>query len=72
MADGGYHRWRILQCPRPHDARPHMKHFSKGLESVRKDVECTFGTYESFLKSVLYIYAFTPLVSSTHCSYVSV
>ena len=44
----------------PHDARPHMKHFSKGLESVRKDVECTFGTYESFLKSVLYIYAFTP------------
>ena len=72
MADGGYHRWRILQCPRPHDARPHMKHFSKGLESVRKDDECTFGTYESFLKSVLYIYAFTPLVSSTHCSYVSV
>ena len=43
MSDGGYHRWRCLQCPRPHDSRRHIKAWSKALESVRKDVECTFG-----------------------------
>ena len=43
MCDGGYHRWRVLQCPRPHDSRRHMRLFSRALESVRKDVECTFG-----------------------------
>ena len=43
MSDGGYHRWRCLQCPRPHDSRRHVRVWSKALESVRKDVECTFG-----------------------------
>lgn len=43
LADGGYHKWRCLQCPRPHDSRPFMKTWSAALESIRKDVECTFG-----------------------------
>lgn len=43
MSDGGYHRWRCLQCPRSHDTRPCIAAWSKALESVRKDVECTFG-----------------------------
>jgi len=43
LADGGYLRWRCLQCPRSHDARRFMREWSAALESIRKDVECTFG-----------------------------
>jgi len=43
LADGGYLRWRCLQCPRNHDSRQFVRQWSSALESVRKDVECTFG-----------------------------
>ena len=43
IADGGYHKWKCLQCPQPHDSCPFMKTWSVLLESIRKDVECTFG-----------------------------
>lgn len=43
IVDGGYHRWRILQCPLKHSANMKECLHSKWLESVRKDVECAFG-----------------------------
>lgn len=44
ICDGGYLRWRTLICPYPHEHVASRKgHFSTNLESVRKDVECTFG-----------------------------
>lgn len=44
ICDGGYLRWRTLICPYQH-AHKASRHgyFSSNLESVRKDVECTFG-----------------------------
>jgi hypothetical protein len=43
ICDGGYHRWRCLQCPMKHSVDPHVNAFSAQMEAVRKDVECFFG-----------------------------
>lgn len=44
ICDGGYLRWKTLICPFPHaHSASRHGHFSTNLESVRKDVECTFG-----------------------------
>lgn len=43
LCDGGYHLWRILQCPIRWSSVVEEKRWSRWLESLRKDVECTFG-----------------------------
>ena len=43
LVDGGYHEWRILQCPLSAAAGDDAAAWSERLESVRKAVECTFG-----------------------------
>jgi hypothetical protein len=67
MSDGGYHRWRCLQCPRPHDSRPHVRTWSKALESVRKDVECTFGVMKGRFRILKLPFEFQ---SAQHIDYV--
>lgn len=43
IVDGGYHKWRCLQCPMKHTSKFKEALWSKWVESVRKDVECVFG-----------------------------
>ena len=43
IVDGGYHKWRCLQCPLKHTSKSKESLWSRWVESVRKDVECTFG-----------------------------
>jgi hypothetical protein len=43
VCDGGYHKWRVLQCPNKHSSEEGTVRFSQRLESVRKDAECTLG-----------------------------
>lgn len=43
IVDGGYHKWRCLQCPMKHTSKIKEALWSKWVESVRKDVECCFG-----------------------------
>jgi hypothetical protein len=43
IGDGGYLKWRSMQCPVKHTSYPALCHWSRWLESVRKDIECTFG-----------------------------
>ena len=43
IVDGGYHKWRCLQCPLKFTPDEWERVWSKFVESVRKDVECTFG-----------------------------
>ena len=44
ITDGGYHHWRIMQFPLKYCVPGSADYRqSKRLESVRKDVECTFG-----------------------------
>lgn len=43
IVDGGYHLWRVLQCPYKIASEEAEVWWSKALESVRKDVERTFG-----------------------------
>lgn len=43
LCDNGYLNWKILQCPSTSIADGPLWHWSKRLESVRKDIECVFG-----------------------------
>ena len=43
VCDGGYHRWRVYQGPLKFSSDKNKLRWTKRLESVRKDVECTFG-----------------------------
>lgn len=43
IVDGGYHKWRCMQCPMKHTSKIKEALWSKWVESVRKDVECCFG-----------------------------
>ena len=43
LCDNGYLNWVILQCPSTSIADGPLYHWSKRLESVRKDIECVFG-----------------------------
>jgi hypothetical protein len=43
ISDGGYHKWRCLQCPLKHPATEPELLYSKRLESVRKDIEGCYG-----------------------------
>lgn len=43
ICDNGYHRWVQLMCPYKTTSQAHLAVWSKRLESVRKDVERTFG-----------------------------
>lgn len=43
LCDGGYHKWAQLICPLKHTSRIGHSMWSCQLESVRKDIECTFG-----------------------------
>lgn len=45
ICDGGYNNWPCLTCPYKHQALgSSMEKWSKRVESVRKDVECVFGS----------------------------
>ena len=41
LVDGGYHKWRIMQCPMKHTNNEEETRWSEFAESVRKDVECS-------------------------------
>ena len=43
LCDGGYHKWAQLICPLKHTSKLGHTLWSCQLESVRKDIECTFG-----------------------------
>ena len=43
LCDGGYHKWAQLICPLKHTSKLGHSLWSCQLESVRKDIECTFG-----------------------------
>ena len=46
IVDGGYHKWRCLICPYKFTSVTGETMWSEWIESVRKDVECTFGVTE--------------------------
>lgn len=43
LCDGGFHKWRCLQCPVKMSPDVDTSVWSKWIESMRKDVECCFG-----------------------------
>jgi hypothetical protein len=56
LVDGGYHKWRIMQCPIKHTVYEDRARWSEFAESVRKDVECSFGILKKrfqFLKNAI-------------------
>ena len=56
LVDGGYHKWRIMQCPFKFSMDEKSTRWSETAESVRKDVECSFGILKKrfqFLKNAI-------------------
>ena len=56
LVDGGYHKWRIMQCPLKLSDDQKAMRWSEHAESVRKDVECSFGILKKrfqFLKNAI-------------------
>ena len=43
ICDGGYLKWRILQCGNKHPSDIDDHYYSENIASVRKDIECVFG-----------------------------
>jgi hypothetical protein len=54
LCDGGYHKWAQLICPLKHTSRLGHTLWSCQLESVRKDIECTFGVLKVRFKVLQY------------------
>ena len=55
ICNGSYLRWPILICPFKHSGPASQEgYFSSTLESVRKDVECTFGILKNRWKILEY------------------
>ena len=53
VVDGGYHRWRVLQCPVSGCCTRQEAEWSARVCSVRKDVECVFGILKTHRALVL-------------------
>jgi Plant transposon protein len=56
LVDGGYHKWSIMQCPLKHTVEEDKARWSEFAESIRKDVECSFGIQKKrfqFLKNAI-------------------
>ena len=55
ICNGGYLRRPVLICPFKHTGvDPQKGYFTSTLESVRKDVECTFGILKKKWKILEY------------------
>jgi hypothetical protein len=55
ICDNGYLRWPVSICPFTHvGAASPEGYFSANLESVRKDVECTFGILKKWWRILNY------------------
>lgn len=50
LVDGGYLRWPSLICPIKYDTSRKVRTLAKDLKSVRKDVECCFGSLKKRFK----------------------
>ena len=61
ICDGGYHRWQTLMPPYKHQIEGSAEgKWSKHVESLRKDVECTFGILKkhyAILKNCLHLHS---------------
>jgi hypothetical protein len=57
LVDGGYLNWSCLICPFKESISLKEQRWSRWVESMRKDVECTFG----ILKGYNYIYLYISL-----------
>ncbi len=62
ISDNGYHRWRALVCPIKESSVPDEIQFSKWLESVRKDIEGTFGLLKKRFRFLKNPFLFTKTV----------
>jgi hypothetical protein len=54
ICDNGYHKWKSMIAPLGLTSVREERLWSEGLESVRKDVECTFGVMKARFRSLRY------------------
>ena len=54
ICDNGYHKWRCLQNPSKVPLGDVERKWSKMIESLRKDIECTFGRLKGRFRILKY------------------
>lgn len=70
ICDGGYHEWKCLITSLPVTTDPLRQMWSNRLESIRKDVECTFGILKKrflFLKNAITLQKKSTIDWSFYC-----
>ena len=70
LSDNGYNKWRCLQCPIKWPSTIKEARYSKWLESMRKDVECTFGILKGrfrILKTGFRVHSPKTIENVMHC-----
>jgi hypothetical protein len=58
VCDNGYNKYKCLQHPEKYPETEELVKFSKMLESMRKDVECTFGILKGRWRCLKYGFRF--------------
>ena len=53
LVDGGYLNWSTLICHLKHSISVKESRWSRWAESMRKDVECTFGILKGIIQNLL-------------------
>ena len=66
ICDNGYHRWRILQTAPKFSSDRYVLGWAKRMESVRKDVECTFGIMKKRFRELRLPSEFVSAKTVTH------
>jgi hypothetical protein len=54
LCDGGYHKWGTMMCPFGLTSQREQRLWGEGVESGRKDSECTFGGMKARFRSLRY------------------
>lgn len=54
LCDGGYHKWKFMQCPLSMAETELEGQWSRKMESMRKDVEGTFGILKNRFRILKY------------------
>ena len=54
ICDNGYHKWRSLQNPSKVSVSEDDHNWSRMIESLRKDIECTFGSLKGRFRILKY------------------
>ena len=70
LSDNGFHKWQMITMPMKNPVSEEQKRWSKWCESMRKDIECTFGILKKrflILKNPIRLRSIKSITNVFHC-----